>query len=89
MSETPVSDWVANAKNWYESKTIIGIIIAAVSTLVGAFFPEVDIQGAANEVIDSSTEIAAGVDSLWVGIGQVVGLALAAWGRFKAKVGIK
>jgi hypothetical protein len=76
-----------NFKKWYESKTIIGIIIAAVSTLVAAFYPQVDIQSAVSEVLNADG-IVQGIDGLWTSIGQIVGLALALWGRVKAKTGI-
>ena len=75
-------------KEWYKSKTIIGIIIAAVSSVIAAFYPNIDVQGSVNEVLNADT-IVQGLDGIWATVGQVVGLALALWGRIKAKVGIK
>ena len=57
-------------------KTIIGIIIAAVSTLVQAFYPETDISGAVGEIL-TADDVVEGVDSLWTRGGQVFGLLLA------------
>lgn len=71
-------------KKWYESKTIIGIIIAAISTIVGAFYPQVDIQGATNEVLNADN-LVQGLDGILASVGQAVGLAIALWGRIKAK----
>lgn len=78
-----------NFKAWYKSKTIIGVIIAAIGTLVQMFWPEVDVQAGAEEILNSGEEIAFAVDDIWGSILQVIGLAVAAWGRFSAKVGIK
>ena len=85
-----IQDAVNKAKAWYQSKTIIGIIIAAIGAVVAAFTQgTVDIAGAVNEVINNSGDLVASADSIWGQVLTTVGLALALWGRIKAKVGIK
>jgi hypothetical protein len=84
----PIGDLFTKFKEWYKSKTIIGIIIAGVSTLVQVFFPDTDIQGVVGEIL-TSDGIVDGVDSLWTSGGQVLGLVLALYGRLVAKLGIK
>lgn len=88
MSDTPLGDVFSKFKSWYQSKTIIGIIIVAVSTLVQAFYPETDIAGTVGEVMNGD-EVVTGVDSVWIGITQTFGLVLALYGRVKAQFGIK
>jgi len=86
--DTPVGDLYEKGKAWYRSKTIIGIIIAAVSTLIQAFQPEIDLQGAVDEVLNAD-EVVEAADNLWTSLGQGFGLILAFWGRIKAKFVIK
>lgn len=88
MSNTPVTDGFNKAKAWWQSRTVWGILLAAVSTIVKALFPEVDIAGAADEVLGAD-QVASGIDTVWASIGQAVGLVLALWGRIKAKLAIK
>ncbi len=88
MSNTPVSDGFQTAKAWYQSKTIIGIIIAAISTLVKAFMPETDVQGAVDEIL-SADPTAASIDQIIASAVQAFGLLMALYGRVKARLGIK
>ena len=90
MSKSPVSDAYNKAKAWYQSKTIIGIIIAAVATLLQAFAPKLglDLVGVVDE-LQNADEIATNLDNVWVTLSQTFGLVLALWGRIKAKTGIK
>tara|TARA_R110000868_G_scaffold139805_2_gene354914 strand:+ start:4451 stop:4714 length:264 start_codon:yes stop_codon:yes gene_type:complete len=76
-------------KNWYESKTIIGIIVAALGAVLAFIFPEVDVNESIEVVKGSGDVLAGGIDSLYIGAIELFGLALAAWGRFKATTGIK
>lgn len=89
MSKTPIQDNWNKAKAWYKSKTIIGILIAAIGAALNFFFPEVDLTGAVDTVIESGDELAQGIDSIYAQVLQVFGLILALWGRIKAKVPIK
>lgn len=85
---TPVSDGFNKAKAWWKSRTIFGILLVAVSTIVKTFLPETDIAGGVEEVLNAD-EVASGFDQVWATAGQALGLVVALWGRFKAKVGIK
>ena len=86
-----VEEGFNKAKAWWKSKTIIGVIITALSYLIQVVFPEVqvDLQGATDEIANSGGEIAQGVDTLWTQMGMVFGSILALYGRVKAKAGIK
>ena len=77
-------------KKWYQSKTIIGLIISSVSGVVYALTDGgVDIQGTSTEVIAGAEELATGVDSIIAAVMFFVGQAVAVWGRLTAKVGLK
>ena len=86
--DTPVKDAFEKGKAWYKSKTIIGLIVVAISTALGVFYPETDVKGAIDELMDAD-DIVGNVDSLWVLAGQAYGLILALYGRVKAKLAIK
>lgn len=91
MSETPVTDKWTEAKAWYKSKTIIGVIIALAGTAVKLIWPEtpIDVEGAVDVVIESGDSLATGIDSMYGTAMELFGLAMAAWGRFKAHTSIK
>lgn len=89
MSETPVKDAWTGVKEWYTSKTIIGIAITLISTVIKFWLPEADIDQAVDEVLTFGDEVAPQIDNLWLTLTQLAGLALAAYGRFKAKIGLK
>ena len=77
------------AKAWYKSKTIIGVLIAALGALVKTFLPEVDLDGAVDVVLTDGDVLANGLDSIWGSALEIIGLAVATWGRLTAKVRIK
>lgn len=85
---TPVQDAFEKGKAWYQSKTIIGILIAAVSTVVKAFLPDVDIQGATDEVLNAD-QVAMSADQVVASVVQLIGFVTALYGRIVAKLGIK
>lgn len=91
MGETPISDGWESAKAWYQSKTIWGVLIALVSTAVKLLWPEsgVDVEGAVGTVLEEGDTLAQAGESIWLTVTQFIGLAIAAWGRFKAHVAIK
>jgi hypothetical protein len=77
------------AKAWYQSKTILGIIISSIGVVVFALTSgKVDIQGAANEVLNANDAVVA-IDQVWAGVIIAVGQLLALWGRITAKTSIK
>lgn len=86
--KTEVQDKVNEWKAWYQSKTIIGVIIAALGVVLKIFWPDVDLDGAVGEVMDSSDEIATAADDIWFNLTTGFGLILAFWGRLKAKMPI-
>lgn len=77
-------------KSWYQSKTIIGLIISSISGVVFALTGgEVDVQGAATEVITGAESLAYNADQAIASVTFFIGQAIAVWGRIKAKVGLK
>lgn len=87
-NETPVSDAWGQVKAWYKSKTIWGAIFMAVAYALRIFVPSVDTQGVADEIVGGAETLAPAIDGIWTGIMEIVGLALAIFGRIKAKAGI-
>ena len=88
MSETPVQDLYEKGKKWYQSRTIIGLIISSVGAIVYAVSNgEVDIAGAAGEVL-TADDVVASVDQVWAAVLVVVGQVVALYGRLTAKVKI-
>ena len=82
-----IKDGFDKAKAWWESKTIIAIILGVVSTILGLF--GFDIGNVVGLVFDEAENVAGQVDSLWVGLQAVFFSIVAAWGRIKAEVKIK
>lgn len=89
--QNPVSEGFQKAKSWYESKTIIGVIITLIGTVMTAVKPEwsIDLAGVTAIVMEDGEKIAKEADVAYASIIQIIGLATAAWGRIKAKVPIK
>lgn len=77
-------------KSWYQSKTIIGLVISSISGVVFALTQgKVDVQGATTDLISGAEEIALGVDQVIASVTFVIGQAVILWGRLTAKLGIK
>lgn len=88
--ENKVTEKFNEFKKWYQSKTIIGIIISSISGVVFALSDgAVDIQGAVGVVLDGGEELANSADGIWSGVAFIFGQGLALWGRLKASLGIK
>lgn len=76
-------------KSWYQSKTIIGLIISSISGVVFALTNgSVDVAGAVNETISGAEGIATSADDVIAAVMFVVGQVVALYGRITAKVGI-
>jgi hypothetical protein len=86
-----IQNKVGDAKKWWQSKTIIGVILAFIPTIIKVFKPELDVDaaGAVDSVWEGADLIASAADGIWGEILTVVGSLLAIWGRIKAQVGIK
>lgn len=86
-----LSDKVGEAKAWFESITIIGVLLAFIPTIVQAIEPSwvLDLSGAADEIFTGAESLAATGDQMWATIVELLGSAIAIWGRIKAKVVIK
>ena len=89
MAKKIVETKFADFKNWYQSKTIIGLIISSVSAIVYSLTQgKVDIQGAAGEILNGG-EVAQSADQIISAVTFFIGQAVALWGRITAKAGIK
>ena len=89
MAKKIVETKFADFKNWYQSKTIIGLIISSVSAIVYSLTQgKVDIQGAAGEILNAG-EVAQSADQIISAVTFFIGQAVALWGRITAKAGIK
>mgnify|MGYP007059449297 FL=1 len=89
MAKKIVETKFADFKNWYQSKTIIGLIISSVSAIVDSLTQgKVDIQGAAGEILNAG-EVAQSADQIISAVTFFIGQAVALWGRITAKAGIK
>lgn len=86
-----VKDGFSKAKAWYQSRAVIGIIIAGISAIISAVFPEsgIDIGGAVEIVLEDGEAIAEQADLAWGNVGLIIGLLTSLWGTLKRKVGIK
>ena len=84
-----VQDNFEKAKAWYQSKTIIGLIISSIGGVVFALTSgQVDIQGATNEVLNANDAVVS-LDQVWSAVLFAVGQLVALWGRITAKTNIK
>lgn len=88
---TKISDAVQDAKKWWQSKTIIGTILMILPTVIKLIAPQsnIDIQTGIDEVWLGAEGLAAYADSIFATVQELIGFALAVWGRLKASVGIK
>jgi len=87
-----IQDKFQDVKSWYQSKTIIGLIISSVSGVVFALTNgSVDIAGAAGEVLgaDEPGGLVESLDNVWAAVTFAIGQAVALYGRITAKVGLK
>lgn len=91
LEQGPVTDLVNNAKKWYESKTIIGVITTAAGMLLRVVKPEwsFDIPGFIGDIFTGGENLAQPLDMAYGAVMEVVGIAVAFWGRVKAKLPIK
>lgn len=90
MKENQVQEKFNEFKQWYQSKTIIGLVISSISGVVFALTQgQVDVQGATTELIAGAEEVAVGADQVITSVTFVIGQVIALWGRLTAKVGIK
>jgi hypothetical protein len=90
MKENQVQEKFNEFKQWYQSKTIIGLVISSISGVVFALTQgQVDVQGATTELIAGAEEVAVGADQVISSVTFVIGQVIALWGRLTAKVGIK
>ena len=89
--KTPVSDVFEKGKAWYQSRTIIGVIITLVGTVLSAVKPEwaIDFAGVTEVVLEDGKTIAKEADSIWASVLTLVGILTTTWGRIKAKTPIK
>jgi len=86
-----VTDFVNDAKAWWQSKTIIGTLLMIIPVILKIIFPdvEIDLEGAVDEVWMGADGVAEYADSIYAQIQTVLGFVLAVYGRIKAKVGIR
>ena len=86
-----VTDFVNDAKAWWQSKTIIGTLLMIIPVILKIIFPdvEIDLEGAVDEVWMGADGLAEYADSIYAQIQTVLGFVLAVYGRIKAKVGIR
>lgn len=87
MSETPVQDKWGTAKAWYQSKTIIGVIITALGALLSGIFPNwgFDLGSTVADAVETADQLAPQADVTWGAILQIWGIVQAFWGRLKAR----
>jgi len=84
-----VNEKFNEAKAWYKSKTIIGLVISSVSAIVFSMTNgNVDIQGATNEILNADSVVES-ADNVVAGVMFFVGQIVALWGRITAKTGLK
>lgn len=86
-----IQDKVAEAKAWYTSKTIIGIVLAFIPTIIKFIKPElvIDVEGSVEEAFAGAEVIAETADSIWGMLLATFGTVLAIYGRIKANLSIK
>lgn len=84
-----VQDKYNEVKSWYQSKTIIGLIISSISGVIYALSKgAIDVQGATDQLLNAD-EVVKSADDIWIAITFFVGQAVSLYGRLKAKLGIK
>ena len=85
--DKPVQELVEKGKSWLKSKTIIAILITAIQNLVIFLKPEwvFDLEGAKDVVVETAEQAAPIIDSMYLMIGTLISLGVAAWGRMVAK----
>lgn len=84
-----VQEKFSEFKSWYQSKTIIGLVISSISGVVFALTNgSVDVAGAVSETMTGAEEVAASADSVITSVMFIVGQLVALYGRVTAKVGI-
>jgi len=89
MAKKIVQSRFADFKNWYQSKTIIGLVISSVSAIVYSLTQgKIDIQGATGEILNAG-EVAQSADQIISAVTFFIGQAIALYGRIKAKAGLK
>ena len=83
-----LNDKVQGAKAWYQSKTIIGVILAFIPTITRLINPEwvLDVEGIVEAGFEGAELIAQTADQTWATVLEIGGSLLAIWGRIKAKV---
>ena len=86
-----LQDGVANAKAWYQSKTIFGVVFAFIPTILRFINPELvlDLDGVVADGFEAAETVAVAGDHVWATAMEVVGALIAIWGRVKAKVKLK
>jgi len=86
-----IQDKVGQAKAWYLSKTIIGVVISFIPTIVKFFKPElvVDVDSIVADGFEGAELIAQNADAMWAQLTTLFGALLAIYGRIKAHMGIK
>lgn len=89
--KTEIEDAFNKGKAWYQSKTIIGVIIAAGGAVAQMIWPEsgVDPQAVVDVIVEDGEGIAQHADNIWFSLVEGFGLLMATWGRIKAHTGIK
>lgn len=89
MAKKVVQDKFNEFKSWYQSKTIIGLIISSISGVVFALTKgSVDIQGVSTEILAGAEELSQSADNTIAAVTFFVGQVIALWGRLTAKLGI-
>lgn len=82
-----IKDGFNDFKAWYQSKTIIAVVLGVVSTVLGLF--GIDIGDVVNVTFTEAEAAADQVDAIWISVQNLVLFAVAAWGRIKAQVQIR
>ena len=82
-----ILDAFNKAKSWYTSKTIFGIILMVIPNLIKLVKPElvVDFNGVVNDAWTTAEVIANTGDQIWAQVMEIIGTAVAIYGRTVAK----
>lgn len=86
-----IQDKVGQAKAWYTSKTIIGVVISFIPTIIKFIKPElvVDVEALVTDGFEGAELVAQNADAIWAQLVTLFGALLAIYGRIKASIGIK